>query len=150
MHVAQLFHALGLAPDHKAVKPALPDVTLFEYPITKPALRCFGVCSPRLKNLARESLLENLHDNRGIALLRFADQEMKMLRHHDIAHHGKLIPEATLLQCLEKQIPASGAPQKRAPLITTGGDEMQILRPVESFETFRHVAIVGLWLAQVM
>jgi hypothetical protein len=75
---------------------------------------------------------------------------MKMLRHHDVAHHGKLIPEANLLQCLEKQIPPGSAVEKSAPLITTGGDEMQILRPVESFETFRHVAIVGSGLPEMM
>jgi hypothetical protein len=59
-----------------------------------------------LKNLPRKALLENLHDNRGIALLRLADQQMKMPRHHDVSHHGKLIAEAHLLKRPEKQIPA--------------------------------------------
>jgi hypothetical protein len=68
-----------------------------------------------------------------------------MLRHHNITHHREPISAGHVLQRPEKQIPPSGAPQKRSPLITTGRDEMQILRPVESFETCGHVAIVGLW-----
>jgi len=73
-----------------------------------------------------------------------------MLRHHHVANNRKPIAATHLLQRLEKQIPPSGAPEKSASLIATGRDEMQILRPVKSFETCGHVAIVDSGCAEMM
>jgi hypothetical protein len=92
MHVPQLRDSLGLTPNHEVVEPTLPEVALFEHAVRKRAAR-----SGRIEHLPRESLLENLHDDRGIALFRLTDQEMKMLRHHNVAHHCEPVALAHLL-----------------------------------------------------
>jgi hypothetical protein len=75
---------------------------------------------------------------------------MKMFRHHNVPDYRKPVAAVHLLKRLEKKITASGAAKKSASLIATRGDEMQILSPVESFETFRHRTIVGSGLPQMM
>jgi hypothetical protein len=73
---------------------------------------------------ARKSLFQALHDERGIAALRFAKQKVHMLGHDNIADDHKVIAPADPLQDLKKQVAIPRDAEQRAALVTTRGDEM--------------------------
>jgi hypothetical protein len=68
-----------------------------------------GIALPSLlrQNAARKNEFESLHDRRGSLLLRFADQEVNVLRHNHVTGNDELIPPAHLLQHSQQQVAAA-------------------------------------------
>jgi hypothetical protein len=64
---------------------------------------------------------------------------MNMFRHHNISHYHEPVTPANFLQSFEEKIAIFRPCEQRPALITTGGDEMQILRAVVSLQTWRHI-----------
>ena len=64
---------------------------------------------------------------------------MNMFRHHHISHYHEPVTPANFLQSFKEKIAILGSREQRRALITTGGDEMQILRAVVSPQTCRHI-----------
>jgi len=54
--------------------------------------------------LARDTLLENLHDNRRVLDCRLADRQMKMLGHDDVTGHKNLVLLSGFFQNLQEQV----------------------------------------------
>jgi len=75
---------------------------------------------------ARKAEFERLHHDGRILLLRFADQQMNMLGHDDIAHDDQFVTLAHLLQHLEKEVAAACRAQQRLSAVATACDEMKV------------------------
>ena len=75
-------------------------------------------------------MFDRLHHPRRIAFLGFADQEMNVIGHDDIAYDHEIITLADFLEPGQKQIAPLRARQPSLPMITTTRDEMQLLRAV--------------------
>jgi len=90
-----------------------------------------------------EALFEGRHYDRRIAALRFAEEEVDVFGHDHVAHYDEAMALANLLQHLEKQITATGSAEKRPPLVTTGGDEVEISGPVVTVEMGGHSRVVA-------
>lgn len=69
-----------------------------------------------------------------IVLLRFADQQMKMLGHDHVSHDDELVPLPCLLQELKKEIAPRRRAQQRPPMVTATGDEMEMSCDVVAFQ----------------
>jgi hypothetical protein len=82
------------------------------------------------QDATREALFDRLHDARWIAFLRFADQEMNVIRHHDIAYDHETVALADFFEDGEKQIAPPWARPPGLPVITAASDEMQLIRAV--------------------
>src|SRR5437588_5214328 len=80
MHVAQLLHVFLLAPHGKIVVTDLPEAGLVA-----------------AAELARRDLLEHLDGDGEFGSLRFADQQVYVLRHDDITADPEAIPAAHAL-----------------------------------------------------
>jgi hypothetical protein len=79
--------------------------------------------------LSRRTLFYDLERRGKAAGFRLTQKQMNMFRHDDIADHSKQIFLACLFQNLEKDIPPISAAQKGEPMVTTEGDEMEIVPP---------------------
>ena len=71
-------------------------------------------------------------------MLRFANQQMNVLRHDHIADHHEAIPLPDLFQDLQKQIAATSRSQPRLPVIATASEKVEMLVPVIAFEACGH------------
>jgi hypothetical protein len=140
--VAEFLHSLGVAPDYEIIKSPLPHMSLGEHFIPEVALGWIAMPSEAFQELASKVLLEYLHHRRWRPLLRLADQQMEVFRHHYISDHDKTVAAAYLLEDFEKQGSTGGSSQHGTAVITTRSDEMQVVAPVASFATFRHARIV--------
>jgi hypothetical protein len=104
--------------------------------LPEPAKLCRGFCEgerplarlpmPLLTQAARNPLLEHLHDFRGTAGSRFADQQMHMFGREHIADQCKTIPGTDLLEDLDGEIPRTNGTEKTPSLVAAKGDEMKI------------------------
>ena len=92
MHVMQLFHSLLRAPDVEIIKARLPECSL-GFSAKKSALPRISPFSFGQERV-RRALLENLHDSRWTADLRFCNQKMNMFGHHDVSddYESVLLP----------------------------------------------------------
>jgi hypothetical protein len=91
---------------------------------------------------SRESLLESLHHGRRVAALRFAEQQMHMLGHHDVTDDNKAIAPADLLQNLEEQISILPDTEESAAVVTACGDEMKVSGTGVAMESGGHVGLL--------
>src|SRR5579884_1565567 len=64
---------------------------------------------------------------------------MNMFRHHHISHYHEPVTPANFLQSFNEKLTIFSSREQRPALITTGGDEMQILRAVVSLQTCGHI-----------
>jgi hypothetical protein len=108
--------------------------------VAGPPLCGHSALTHRLQHATREALFDRLHDPRGIAFLRLADQEMNMVRHDHIAHGHEAITLADFLHDCQKQVSPPRAGQPALPMITTASDEMQFVRAVITPGMVRHKA----------
>ena len=136
--VAEFFQPFRVAPDYEIIKSPLPHVSLGEHFIPEFALGRIAMSSQALEKLVREALLQHLHHGRWSALLRLADQQMEVFRHHDISDHYKTVAAADLFENFQKQASTGGSSQHGTAVVTTRRDEVQVAAAVASLETFRH------------
>ena len=94
VHVVQLLHLLVQTPHVEVIKALLPDMVKTHIQQTGLTGNATKLC----QNASREAELHSLHDGRRISLLRFAEEQMNVLRHDHITHHHKLIPATNALQ----------------------------------------------------
>ena len=89
----------------------------------------------------RKSLFDSLHDFRRIALLRFTDQQVNVVRHHDIADHDELIPLPYSFEHFQKQVAAAATGKPRLSAIATAVDEVQMIGAIERVGCLYTVAL---------
>jgi hypothetical protein len=101
VHIAKLLDPLARRPHIEIVEASLPHV----FGLDRKVLLCSNSASAnRLQNAARESLFDRLHHPRWIPLFRFADQQMNVVGHNDVADHHKAVTLADLLEHYKKKI----------------------------------------------
>ncbi len=93
---------------------------------------------PGTDHAPREAQLNRLHHGGRSALLRFTDQKMEVLRHHDASENNEAVPCTHLLQSFEEEIAQVRCAQERLPMIATAGDEVQVAGAVVALEIFWH------------
>ena len=138
VHVIQFLNSLLPAPNIKVIKPPLPKTAMHRgiLPQTQLSRRRFPPRPP--PQPPRHSLLQHLHHHRRIRLLRLPNQQMNVLRHHDVADDDEPIPPPHFIKNDQKRIPRPHRPQKRQTPITTESNEMQLRSPIAPLEILRH------------
>ena len=139
MDVVQLLLALLRGPQDKIIEPSLPNV-LFAIAVARVHS---GNLGPQPSQYAPcEALFDGLHHRGRIAAFRLTQQQMDMLRHDDVAHHDEMIASAHALHYFKKQVASGGGLEQRAPLVTTGGDEVQVTLAVAAMKV-RHPRVLS-------
>ena len=87
---------------------------------------------------ARDPLFEDLHDSRGRSPGWFADQQVDVLWHHDVAHQGKLETFPHFAKNLAEEISCARGTQERQSAITTEGNEMEMPPAEDADQMFDH------------
>ncbi len=96
-------------------------------------------------HLLRKTLLDDLHDHRGIADFRLRDEYMKVFGHNDISVDDEAIFSTRFFQEIDESISTFRCAQDRLASIAATGDEMQVLRTVVAMEPSRHwVRLAGM------
>jgi hypothetical protein len=139
VHIAQLFDPLARRPDVEIIEAPLPHVLGAErkqFP-----LRGHAALAQGLQDTTREALFDGLHDPRGIALLRFADEEMNVIGHGDVHLRPQSHNAGGLVRTHgQKPIASLWARQPGLPMVTAAGDEVQLLGAVVALGMVRHQA----------
>jgi hypothetical protein len=91
----------------------------------------------------REALFHDLHDLGGVAYLRFADQQVKVLGHDDRTEDHEAIPFSGMLKDAQEQVATQWSAEPRLSAVTAAGDEMDVSGAVISFQPFGHGGIVS-------
>src|SRR5205085_6575173 len=114
MHVPQLLEALLIEIDVKVVETSLPEMAVLNRETFFPEPRLMvSWFSCRFEQTFGNGLLETLKDSRGISFIAFCDQDMKVLRHHDVAHNFELVFAPDLLEDAKKDIAGMLRTQQR-------------------------------------
>src|SRR5271157_222292 len=135
MNVAQLLDPLARAPHIEVIETLLPDRGR---DTSRQRRLCQRPLAPALVHLTREALLDHLHHNRGVALLRLTHQQVEVFGHDHVAVDYKLVLLPRLFQYPQKQIAAPSAAQLRLAAIATAGDEVQVMAAVEALQSRGH------------
>jgi hypothetical protein len=136
MHVPQLLDAFALRPDVEVVEPLLPDV--LRNAIEKPGLRRIAFPFLLGQHSPRKSNFDRLNHSGWIFQLRFADQEMDVLRHDHVAHDYELIPLARLFEDGQEKIKTAWSSEQRLAVITTEGEKVQVSGAVVTLQISPH------------
>jgi hypothetical protein len=86
----------------------------------------------------RKSLFDGLHDDGGVAALGFGEQQVDVLGHEDVSDYVKTITPPHVFQHAQEQVAVSWAAEQWQALVTTGGDEVRVSRPVIAMEPVGH------------
>ena len=121
--IPQLLNALLSTGDIEIAKAFLPDWR--------------SGLSTLVKQLC-ESLLDDLHNYRRIANLRFGDQKMKVLRHDHIAKDDKTVFSARLLQDSQQRIAAFDCFQPRPSMKRAARNEVQVGSSIPTLQASGH------------
>jgi hypothetical protein len=117
MHVLQLFNSLVVGEDVEIIVADLPERLLAK--------------------TFRDRQLEGLdrRRERNLAIQRFADEQVNMLRHDDIAADLEVVPLAGEFQGVEKDVFGRRGSKVGFAAITTKCDEVVVAFSLKSFET---------------
>jgi len=105
VHVTQFFDPLFFRKDHEVIEAPLPDVTFFQGCAPQAGSAGLGASTEALEKASGEALFEALHYGRRVATLRFAEEQVHVLRHHHVADDYEVVALPDLPQYLEKEIP---------------------------------------------
>ena len=136
MHIAQLLHPLALTPHIEIVETMLPDV--LRVSAKEVLLEASAPLGQSPQYPPREPLFDRLHDPGRIILLRFADQQMNVLRHDYIADHDEAIALPNLFEDAQEKITAPCVAQPGLAMVATASDEVEMLGAVVALEAGRH------------
>ncbi len=95
------------------------------------------------KPFRSKALLERLHDGCNIFALRFADEKVYVLRHHDVPDTDEVIAAPDLFEGREEEVALVGTGQKRLPVIATGGNEVHVSGTVAAIESGGHTLFLA-------
>jgi hypothetical protein len=121
------------------MKPSLPELTrqcfLFAKRKQKLILRAASFLSTQL---ARHSLLQDLHDRRRCAPRGLTNKKMNVIRHHNISDQKKGVAISNFAQYFCEHTFRPSRAKQRHPAIASARHKMQIVFAIISFEIFRH------------
>ena len=87
---------------------------------------------------ARKSLLEDLDDFGGRNGSRFADEQVKVFWHDDIADESKGVASADFLENLHSKISGAGGGEEWSSLVAAEGDEVKVAASGNAVEILGH------------
>ena len=138
MHVFERFNPLLLSEHIEVVERAcLPESGLIA-PCTEKSSLCFSLTQPP-QHSPRQRLLEGFNHNRKISPVGFAQQQVDVFRHDDVADHLEFVLRARVLRNSEKQIAPARREQWQAAKAGEG-DEVQVTVAVVALQVVRHGA----------
>ena len=109
VHVLQFLDKLRLTPDVKVVEAGLPELGQDVRIAKRKSELWRGNCLAwRAAYPPRNSLLQDLHDGGWSTLGGFADEQVNVIGHDNVASQGEPIPVAHLAQNLHEQILRAG------------------------------------------
>jgi hypothetical protein len=140
VHVVQFLDELGLTPHVEIIKAVLPKPGQRFGRIAERKLELSGGGLPsRLASqAARHALFQDLQDGGRSPHAGFADEQMNVVGHDNVAHQGKPVAIAHFSQNLHKQIPRVRRGQQGQSPIATEGDEMEMALSIPAMESSRH------------
>jgi len=106
VHVAKLLNSLALAPDVEIIIPGLPK-------------RGTGDLTSQF---ARNRLFQHLQSQGELGSLRFANQQMNVLRHDNKSSHKEAIPLPRPLESVNKNISVFGLRQQGLTMVARKSD----------------------------
>jgi hypothetical protein len=139
VHIIQFLPHFPPIPNIEIVKTSLPQMLRFQQGFLEIQSHLSSRDpSPLSAHRPRGPLLQYLNHLGEIACLGLADQQMNMIRHHDIPGQTNPLPHSHLIKNFHETIACATAPQQRLAPITTECDEMQMAVPVISTQWISH------------
>jgi hypothetical protein len=139
VHVLQFLPQLLFTPHVKVVKTSLPEMFLFCTSTSKPERQLTSQkFSPSPTKGSRNLLLQHLEDLGWVAPLRFADQQMHMLRHHHKPQEQEIPFSSHAVKDSDKAFPRPHRSKKRSPPVTTKGHKVEIALAVKPLQRVAH------------
>jgi hypothetical protein len=138
VHVAQILHALPLGPNVEIVEAFLPDVSVFERAAPEPELARMAGDADLVEDAGGDALLENLHHGGERAAIGFAEQQVDVFGHDDVAVNDETVTLASFFEDGEEEITIAGVAEKRAALVATAGNEVEVVVAVVAFQAGGH------------
>ena len=133
MHVLQLLDALLVTPHVEIMEAQLPEARQSLFAPIEAQRQLRGRGAPLAAQRARDALFEHLHHRGRRAARRFADQQVDVFGHDDIADQRETVALPDLAEDSRKRVPGSHRTQERQPAIATARDEMQMALSVVAF-----------------
>jgi hypothetical protein len=138
VHITQFFHPLFLAEHDKVIEAALPDVACFQRRAPQLPLPGVGARTQLAEQTPRKTLFESLHHQRWIGAQGFSHQKVYVFGHHHVANDHKMIATPDPFEYLQKQIAIRPGAEQGEPMVTTGGDKVQVSSSVVAVESVGH------------
>jgi hypothetical protein len=140
VHVVELFDEFGLTPDVEIVEAVLPEPRQGLERIAERKFQLQGGCPPsRLAaQAARHALLQDLHDCGRGPLGGFAEEQVNVVGHDNVARERESVAVAHFAQNLCKQILRPRRGKQGQSSVATAGDEVKVVQSVSAFQSFRH------------
>ena len=98
MHVSQLFYHLFVGKYVEIIGARIPKWRGISFLFGPTTIQAFP----------RYPLLEHLHGEGNISIVRFADEHVKVLRHHDITNNPKVILPPDVFKDSQEKVSAVG------------------------------------------
>lgn len=127
MHVPQLLYALPSGAYVEVIEAFLPE---FPTPLLG------------LVQSASEPHLQDLHYCGWVTDPRFGYEQVEVLGHHDVPDYFEAINRSNFFEDVEEQVATCRSGKKTLTVVTTAGDEMEIMISVDSVKTLSHSGMV--------
>ena len=136
MHVTQLLHSLLCALNIEIVKAGLPEGSL-GFVAKESSLAWISPFSLG-QDRVRRPLLKHLHDRGWSAHLRFCDQKMNMLGHHDASDDYESVLLPRLFENGKEAVARTGCVEEWQAVIARASDKVQVMRTISTMQAGRH------------
>jgi hypothetical protein len=134
MHVIQLLRDLFPAENIEVIETGQPEC---RWGLVV-RIRCAALTALLSTALRGYALLQDLHRETNISVVRLANEDVEMLRHHHITDDNEFIPLANFFKDFQEQISSRGRAEKWLTVIATAGDEMVIAASIPPAQSFGH------------
>jgi hypothetical protein len=138
VHVVKFLDSLLQTPNIEIVEAALPKARQRIVPTSKVQVQLSGGPPFFVEQAARDALFQNLEDRRRRPFSRFADEQVDVLGHDDVAHQRETVTVAHVAKNLDKDISGVNRTQQRYASIAGEGNEMQMAATVVANKLVGH------------
>jgi len=129
---------LGAGIDIEIVVAALPETAKGSFLGRKSQGELSLRCALFAAQAAREALFEDLNDCRRSNRSRFADEQVDVFGHDDVADQSETVAGAHFFEDLHGKVSGADGVEERPSLVTAESDEMQIAATGDALEVLGH------------
>ena len=130
MDIPQFLHAFLGAPDIEIIRPRLPESPLRFFAEQLTLTWSFSFSSRQHRK--RGALFQHLHHGRRTTHLWLGDQEVNVLRHHNVADDYETKASSCLLENAEEAIASLRGIEQRPTPVARSGDKVQVMCAVSA------------------